>query len=65
MQRDSAAQVTRRLVGGGQVVADGQGVGVVVAEDPQPVGKGLLMQRDGAVQVTRGLVGVGEVAAGG
>ena len=38
---------------------------MVVAEDPLPVGEGLLEQRDGPAQVPRRVVGVGEVVAGG
>jgi hypothetical protein len=52
-------------VGGGEVVAGGQGVGVGVAQDPLAVGEGALVQRDGLVQPPGGLVGAGEVVAGG
>ena len=42
-----------RLVGVGEVVARGQGVGVVGAEDPLAIGEGALVQGDGLVQVAR------------
>ena len=42
VQGDGPAQVPRSLVGGGEVVAGGQGVGVVLAQDPHAVGEGLL-----------------------
>ena len=47
VQRDGPVEVAGRLVGVGEVVAGGQGVGVVGAEDPLAVGEGLLVQRDG------------------
>ena len=47
----ASAQVPRRLVGAGEVVARGQGVGVVGAQDPLAVGQGLLVQRDRLAQV--------------
>jgi len=37
----------------GEVAAHDLGVGVVGAEDPQPVGQDLLVQRDGPAQVPR------------
>ena len=48
-------------VGVGEVVPRGQGVGVVLAEHPLPVGQGLLVQRDRLGGPARRLVGVGEV----
>jgi hypothetical protein len=42
VQGDGPAQVPGVLVGADEVVAGGQGVGVVVAEDPLPVGEGAL-----------------------
>ena len=51
VQGDGSGQVPSRLVGGGEVVARGQGVRVVGAEDPLPVGEVLLVQGDGPGQV--------------
>ena len=42
VQRDGPAQVPRRLVGAGEVVPRGQGVGVVGAQHPHAVGQGTL-----------------------
>ena len=42
VQGDGPGQVPCLLVGGGEVVAGVQGVGVVRAEDSLPVGEGLL-----------------------
>ena len=39
----------RLLVGGGEVVAGAEGVGVVGSEDALPVGEDLLVQGDGLV----------------
>src|ERR1700694_3559270 len=63
--RRTLGKASRRLVGVGEVVARGQGVGVVGAEYPLALGKGGLVQRDGLVEASRRLVGVGEVAARG
>ena len=53
-------------VGGGEVVAGGQGVGVVGAEDPLAVGEGAARSSGiASVQPARRLVGGGEVVAGG
>ena len=64
-QRDGPAQVPGCVVGGGKVVAGGQGAGMVPAEDPRGVGEGLLEQGDGLAQVLGFVVGGGEVIAGG
>ena len=55
----------RRLIGAGEVVAGGQGVGVLGAQDPLAVGEGAALERDRLVERARRLVGVGEVVAGG
>ena len=46
VQRDRLDSPPGRLVSVGEVVARGQGVGVVGAQQPLGVGKGLLVQRD-------------------
>lgn len=46
VQRDRLGESSRRLVGGGEVVAGGQGVGVVITEDPLTISRGPLKQRD-------------------
>src|SRR5215471_3307171 len=51
-------------VGGGDVVAGGQGAGVGLAQDALAVGEGALEQRDGLGQPPSGPVGIGEVTAG-
>ena len=53
------------LVGGGEVIAGDQGVGVGFAQEPLVVGEGALVQRDGLLEPPGVLVGVGEVVAGG
>jgi len=60
-QGDGFVESARVLVGVGEVVACGQGVGVVGAEDADAVLEGLLVQGDGLVELARVLVGVGEV----
>ena len=52
----------RRLVGAGEVVARGQGAGVIGPQDVLVGGQNLLEQEDGLVESARGLVGNGEVA---
>ena len=47
--RGIAFQLSRRLVGACEVVAASQGGGVVVAEDPLPVGEGGFVEGDGFV----------------
>ena len=42
VQRDGFVQPPGGLVGGGEVVAGGQGVGVSFAQDPLAVGEGAL-----------------------
>ena len=64
-QRDGLVQPPGALIGDGEVVAGGQGVGVGVAEDPLAVGEGALQQRDGLVQPPGRPVGGSEVVAGG
>ena len=64
-QGNSLFESTRGLVGVGEVVARGQGVGVVGSQDALTIGQGLLEQVDGLVESARGLVGVGEVVARG
>ena len=61
----ASAEAPRRPVGVGEVVAGGQGVGVVGAQHPLAVGEGPLEQRDRLGQAPRRLVGGGEVVAGG
>ena len=63
MQGDRLAQSARRLVGLGEVVARGQGVGVVRAEQPLAIGEVALVQGDRLAQPARRLVGLGEVVA--
>jgi hypothetical protein len=53
------------LVGGGEVVAGGQGVGVGLTQNLLTVGQGPLEQRDGLGQPAGGPVGGGQVVAGG
>ena len=43
VQRDGLVQAPRRLIGAGEVVAGGQGIGVVGAQDPLGVGEGALV----------------------
>ena len=65
VQGDGLVQAARRFVGACEVVAGGEGVGVVVSQDARTVGEYLLVQGDGLVQAARRLVGVCEVVAGG
>ena len=65
MQGDGLAEVAGGLVGAGEVVAGGQGVGVVGAQDAQAVGEVLLVQGDGLAEVAGRFVGAGEVVSGG
>jgi hypothetical protein len=62
-KRSRRVQPARSLVGGGEVVAAGQRLGVVGAEGPLTVVEGLLEQRDGPPGVSGRLVGGGEVVA--
>ena len=50
VQRDGLGEAPCRLVGAGEVVARGQGVGVLVAQDVFAVGEGPLVQRDGLLE---------------
>ena len=58
---DGLVEPARFLVGVGEVVACGQGVGVVGSQDAGVVGEGLLVLGDGLVEPARSLVGAGEV----
>ena len=51
------------LSGAGEVVAGGEGVGVVGAQDALAVGEGLFEQIDGLFESARVLVGAGEVVS--
>jgi hypothetical protein len=53
------------VVGGGEVVPGGEGVGVVGAPDPLPVGQGLIEDEDGLTELPGRVVGVGQNLAGG
>ena len=64
-QGDRLAQAPRRIVGARQVVAGGEGVGVVLSQEAHTVGEYLLVQGDGRVQAACRIVGVCEVVAGG
>ena len=64
IDRDGPTEVPGRLVGEGQVVAGGEGVGVVGAQHPLPVGEGLLIDRDGPTEVPGLLVGAGQLVTG-
>jgi hypothetical protein len=57
----ASAGPARRPVGGGEVVPRGQGVGVLRAQHPFPVGQGLLVQPDRLGGPARLLVSGGEV----
>ena len=65
VQGDGLVQASRRLVCACEVVAGGQGVGVVLAQDTGAGGKDLLVQGDGFVQASRRLVCVCEVVEDG
>ena len=65
VQRDRLGGPARGLVGEGEVVPGGQGVGVVRAQDPLAVGQGPLVQRDRLGGPARVPVGDGEVVPGG
>ena len=65
VQGDGLVEAAGRFVGVCEVVAGGQGVGVVGAQDAQAVGEGLFVQGDGLVEAAGGPVGAGEVVAGG
>ncbi len=55
---DLAYRAARRLVGVGEVIARFEGLGVVGAQHPLPVGQVLLMQGDRLGRPARVLVGV-------
>ena len=63
MQGDGRIEPARSPVGAGEVVACGEGVGVVGAEDVGAVGEVLLVQGDGRIEPAGILVGAGEVVA--
>ncbi|HXR20987.1 MAG TPA: hypothetical protein VN786_00380 [Acidimicrobiales bacterium] len=63
--RDGSVRVSGIHVGGGDVVAGGEGVGMVAAQDSFQFGETLLEQRNRPARVLRFLVGAGEVVAGG
>ena len=65
VQGDGLVEAAGGLVGDGEVVAGGQGVGVVGAQDALTVGEGLLVQGNGLVEAAGRFVGVCEVVAGG
>ena len=56
VQGDGLVQASRRLVCACEVVARGQGVGVVFVQDADTVGKELHVQGDGLVQASRRMV---------
>ena len=56
VQGDGPVETTRRMVCACEVVARGQGVGVVLAQDTDTVGKELHVQGDGLVQASRRMV---------
>src|SRR5512144_1716144 len=62
-ERCRLGQPPRRPVGAREVVAGGQGVGVLLAQDPAPVGEHRFVQGDGLGQPPRRLVGAREVVA--
>ena len=62
-QWDGLVESARVLVGDGEVVACGEGVGVVGAQDVREVGEVLLEQWDGFVEPASCLVVEGEVVA--
>ena len=63
VQGDGLVEPACVVVGVGEVVACGQGVGVVGAQDAGAVFEVLLVQGDGLVEPARCLVGAGEVVA--
>ena len=65
VQGDRLTQAPRRLVGAREVVAGGEGVGVVGAQNPRTVGEHLLVQGDRLTQAPRRPVGAREATAGG
>ena len=63
VQGDGLIEPACVLVGAGEVVACGEGVGVVGAQDVGAVLKVLLVQGDGLLEPAGCLVGAGEVVA--
>ena len=64
-QSDGLGETTNRRVCYREVVAGGEGVGVVFAQDADTVGKDLLVQGDGLGEAARRLVCACEVVARG
>ena len=64
-QGNGLAESARGLVGVGEAVARGEGVGVVRPQDALAIGQVPLVQVDGLVESARGPVGVGEAVARG
>ena len=62
---DGVVESARSPVGGGEVVAAGEGVGVVGSEDPGSGFEGFFEEGDGVVDSARILVGAGEIIAAG
>ena len=60
---DGLIKSARVPVGIGEVVACGEGVGVVGAQDAGVVFEGLLVQGDGLVEPARVAIGSGEIVA--
>ena len=63
VQGNGFIESSRVPVGVGEVVARGEGVGVVGAQDAGAVFEVLLVQGDGLIEPARSLVGAGEVVA--
>lgn len=61
---DGVVESARSLVGAGEVIAAGEGVGVVGAEELLSAGEGFLEEGDGVVESARSLVSEGEIVAG-
>ena len=55
-QGDGLGEASRRLVCACEVVARGQGIGVILAQDTDTVGKDLLQKGDGLAKAARGHV---------
>ena len=63
VQRDGLAQPPSLVIGGGEVVAEGQGAGVGIAEQPLAVGEGALVERDSLARPPGLVIGGCEVVA--
>ena len=64
MQLVGALQIAQGLAGQCEIVYRGQGVGVVVAQDPPEAGQGLLVEVVGALEIAEGSTQFGEVVHG-